>query len=227
MAIKSLLTVAKPSGMSCFPYRKDPSQPCVLDEILATFPAQKQDWPTGFEGGIAHRLDIPTSGQLLIARDSSQLKEIRQAFATKKLIKRYVFLTGKSVSWTKHQVGNAIAHHPKNKRKMVVQRGQSTPHRGKWYPAQTHFRYLASEPKSETLHLWEAVMQTGVMHQIRLHAAFAGLALAGDRLYGGGATPSFFPSDFALHHCGIQNSAWLVEDVPVPDWWPRWVREHI
>ena len=85
---------------------------------------------------------------------------------------------------------------------MVVQRGRNTPHRGKWMSAVTRFQHL----KSNGVHLWQATMCTGVMHQIRLHATIAGLALVGDTLYGGGATPSYFPSDFALHHCGIEST---------------------
>jgi hypothetical protein len=73
--------------------------------------------------------------------------------------------------------------------------------------------------------MWEATMKTGVMHQIRLHAAIAGLALVGDRLYGGGDAPSFFPGDFALHHCGVVSERWNVPTVPLPDWWPLWTQK--
>lgn len=69
-------------------------------------------------------------------------------------------------------------------------------------------------------------MQTGVMHQIRLHAAFAGLALVGDRLYGGGESPDFFPADFALHHVGLHGQHWEPAPVPTPDWWPVWVQKY-
>ena len=216
----------KPSGISCFPYRKDPSRRCVLQDLYEQFPEQKGEWPQGFDGGIAHRLDVPTSGQLLVARTVAQLQNLRTDFAEKKLNKRYLFLTAKQVSWRKHTIAFPIAHHPKNKRKMVVQRGANTPHRGKWYPARTHFQLLrsGSTPSGQELFLWEAKMRTGVMHQIRLHSAIAGIALVGDRLYGGGITPRSFPSDFALHHCGIESKDWLVSPVSVPEWWPNWAQ---
>ena len=82
--------------------------------------------------------------------------------------------------------------------------------------AVTTFQHIKSK---DGMHLWQATMKTGVMHQIRLHAAIAGLALVGDSLYGGGETPSYFPSDFALHHCGIESTRWNVPVMPIPNWW--------
>jgi hypothetical protein len=64
-------------------------------------------------------------------------------------------------------------------------------------------------------------MSTGVTHQIRVHAAFAGLALAGDRLYGGGGSEPDWPVPFLLHHLGLRGPD--VEDAPmspVPEFWP-------
>ena len=63
-------------------------------------------------------------------------------------------------------------------------------------------------------------MQTGVMHQIRAHAGFAGLALAGDRLYGGGQPPADFPVPFALHHVGLVGPGLAPPPVDPPRWWP-------
>ena len=222
------IVLCKRSGVSCFPFRQDPTRACMLTELLLDFPQQQLAWPQGFEGGIAHRLDVATSGQLLVARTSTQLTELRQDFMNKRLSKRYVFLTQKSVPWKTNTMSFPIAHDKKNRRKMIVQRGRNTPHRGKWYPAETEFRFVASGSHTESkMYLWEARMQTGVMHQIRVHAAIAGVALLGDTLYGGGASPSYFPSHFALHHCGIQSKRWHVQDVPIPEWWPKWAQDVV
>ena len=191
----------------------------MLEHLLGKYPNQNQGWPDGFEGGIAHRLDVPTSGQLMVAKSPQILSAIREDFTHKNLLKRYRFLTVKQVPWTHHDIDFPLAHHPSNRRKMVVQRGKTTPHRGKWISAHTTFHHLTSR---DGIHLWEATMRTGVMHQIRLHAAIAGLALLGDRLYGGGQSPDYFPSDFALHHFGIESTRWDVEPIPVPEWWPDW-----
>jgi 23S rRNA-/tRNA-specific pseudouridylate synthase len=98
---------------------------------------------------------------------------------------------------------------------MVVQRGQSTEHRGKWYEARTEFRRLRGR-------IFEATMRSGIMHQIRAHAAFVGIPIAGDRLYGGAAAESARPPGgprFCLHHTGLQGPGeFRSEKVPTPDW---------
>jgi 23S rRNA-/tRNA-specific pseudouridylate synthase len=63
------------------------------------------------------------------------------------------------------------------------------------------------------------VIVTGVMHQIRAHAAFVGLALTGDRRYGGRPTPDGFDAEFRLHHVGLSGPGGLrTEPVPLPAW---------
>ena len=90
---------------------------------------------------------------------------------------------------------------------MVVQRSAQTASRGKWYPASTRFRHVRGR-------LWEATMTTGVTHQIRAHAAFLGIPIAGDKLYGGGAGPMFH-----LHHVGLAGPEEFATDpVPLPSW---------
>ena len=98
---------------------------------------------------------------------------------------------------------------------MVQQRSAGTPHRGRWYPADTRLRHLGGE-------LWEAVITTGVMHQIRVHAASVGLALTGDRLYGGGASPPGGAPEgvaFALHHVGLRGGGLVSPTLAPPAWW--------
>ena len=125
--------------------------------------------------------------------------------------------------WNAHSIDLAIGHHPKNKKKMVVKRGANSPHRGKWYSASTHFQLLK---RIDGVSIWSATMSTGVMHQIRLHAAFVGLALWGDKLYGGSVAPEQFPSTFALHHVGIQSSSWKTTPTKIPQWWFDWIPEN-
>ncbi len=219
---KSHLVFFKPAGLSCFPLHDDPEKDCMLYRILRNNPElQELDWPSGFSGGIVHRLDIPTSGQLIVAKDVQSLHWIREQFSHKKLLKTYYFLSNKKVTWSENTITASIAHDRRKKKRMVVQRGANTPHKGKWLPAKTTFFRLG---QADGIVLWQAQMSSGVMHQIRIHAAFAGIALLGDRLYGGGPSPSQWPSDFALHHYGLAAKNWQPTPQPIPDWWPEWVR---
>ena len=213
------LALCKPAGLPVFPPHDAPDGDCLLHRLLAARPAQGEaDWPDGFAGGLAHRLDIPTSGMVLAATSPEALLWLRALFSEKRLLKRYRFLTARAVPWSEHHIQAPLAHDRRQKRRMVVQRGQSTPHRGAWLPAET---WLTRQPASPWpgLSCWEARMRTGVMHQIRAHAGFAGLALAGDRLYGGGETPPGFPAAFALHHCGLSGPGLAPPALDLPAWW--------
>lgn len=172
------------------------------------------DWPAGFEGGIAHRLDVSTSGALWIADSVDELRRMRERFSGGQLRKTYRLRAARSVPWTHNRVDRAVAHDRKKRRRMVVQRGENTPHRGKWYPAQTEFTHRGGD-------LFDAVITTGVMHQIRVHAAFVGIPLLGDRLYGGGPTPEDAHEGvlFFLHHIGLRDAdGWGTEPVRLPSW---------
>jgi 23S rRNA pseudouridine1911/1915/1917 synthase len=203
----------KPAGTPVFPPHDDPSGASCAAAIAARWPARAEaPWPDGFALGIAHRLDTPTSGALLLADAPDELAAIRALFAAGALRKVYRFEAARDVAWIDHEITAPIAHDKRHKGRMVVQRGASTPHRGRFLPAHTTLRHLGDR-------LWEAVITTGVMHQIRVHAAFVGVPLAGDRRYGGGARPEGFEADFRLHHVGLTGPDGLRTDpVPLPAW---------
>jgi 23S rRNA pseudouridine1911/1915/1917 synthase len=204
----AFLYLDKASGLPVFPHRDRPDEPSLLGRLLAARPEQSEvDWPEGFGGGILHRLDGWTSGLVVAARSLEALERGREAFAGHRLRKRYRFLTGRDVAWHEHEVEHPLAHDRRRKARMVWRRGADTPHRGRWYPAATGLRRLGPhdlppgcDPHPAACHLWEATIRTGVMHQIRVHAASAGLPLLGDRLYGGGGQGRFW-----LHHRTVEG----------------------
>jgi 23S rRNA-/tRNA-specific pseudouridylate synthase len=208
-------TLSKPAGIPVFPPHDDPHGDCVLARLLAEEPARADvAWPDGYAGGLAHRLDTSTSGALIAADDPAELAKILAMFQAKYLTKTYRLRAAKPVRWDRNTIDRPIAHDSRHKGKMVVQRGESTPHRGRWLPASTAFTRIAGD-------LWEARMSTGVMHQIRVHAAFLGIPLAGDRRYGGGPPPADAPpgAEFLLHHVGISGpDGFSSAPVPLPAW---------
>ncbi|MEM6930120.1 MAG: RNA pseudouridine synthase [Myxococcota bacterium] len=206
-------TTLKPAGLPVFPPHADPAGDCVLARLQAEEPWRVEvAWPDGFAGGIAHRLDVSTSGAVAIADNPEALTTLREHFTAHRLRKRYWLWAARPPRWSRHTCDRRLAHDRRHKKRMVVQRSANTPHRGRWHPAHTAFRHLGGQ-------LVEAVITTGVMHQIRLHAAFVGIPIRGDRLYGGGATPDDAPPGltFYLHHVGFDGAA-TSQPVPEPTW---------
>lgn len=205
----------KPAGIPVFPPHDGIGGSLLAWwQAHADFPAQ--EFPAGFEGGIAHRLDTATSGLVLVARSPESLTTVRDRFATRALRKLYVFrshVTPTVAGFSSALIEVPIAHHPRSSRRMVVQDRPVKDHRGRWYPAWTQFTALA-EPEgfSEVGFLWQAEIRTGVMHQIRVHALHAGIPLCGDPLYGAGSE-----GPFLLHHAQMLFPDSASPVAPLPD----------
>ena len=216
------LYLHKASGLPVFdPHKGEGAS--LYRALLALHPEQVrprdgESWPDGFGAGMVHRLDGWTSGLVVAARSLAALEQARELFSERRLVKRYFFLSDRAVSWDEHLIEHALAHDRRKRSKMIWQRGASTPHRGRWYRASTSLSRLG--PRAGGLDLWQATMSTGVMHQIRVHAASAGLPLLGDRLYGGSTDPEG-GERFYLHHSSLEG--WPGSALPclgVPPEWP-------
>jgi 23S rRNA-/tRNA-specific pseudouridylate synthase len=209
----------KPRGLPVFPPHGDPMGDCVLARLEPAW--RELSWPLGFEGGIAHRLDTNTSGILLVADDPLALESLRRLFRDHRLTKRYVFLTRYQPKQREVRMERAIGHHPRRSDRMIVEAPGRTC-RGRWLPARSHFRVLGKLPGQE---MWavQAEIWTGVMHQIRVHAAAAGFALAGDRIYSGGplGLPPLPEDQFLLHHWEIEGPGLKVPRLEPAQDWPR------
>lgn len=168
--------VAKPAGIPCFPPHGNPDGDSLLARLEAAGLAGAGLFPAGYAGGIAHRLDTLTSGFVVVAKNAPALERVRAEWSG--LRKFYRFRSAAVVDFDSREIAAPIANHARRAERVVVQRWPQERHRGRWLEAWTRLRRLASP-------WWEAEIRTGVRHQVRAHAAFAGLPLDGDLLYGG------------------------------------------
>jgi RluA family pseudouridine synthase len=109
---------------------------------------------------LVHRLDTPTSGVVLFAKTAEAAVKLSALFAAGKIRKTYL----------------AILEGELHEERIV-----ETSVQGK--SARTTFRPRRNDG---TTTLAEAEIETGRMHQIRVHAASIGHPVAGDRRYGSG-----------------------------------------
>ena len=164
-----LLVVDKPSGLLSVPGRGDDKQDCVISRL-------QRNWP---EAMIAHRLDMSTSGLLVVARGEAMQREMYRLFRERAVDKRYVAAVAGLIA---DDVGEIdlplICDWPNRPRQMVSHE------LGK--PSLTRFRVLSRDPaRNATVVELEPV--TGRSHQLRVHLAALGHPILGDDLYAGSA----------------------------------------
>ena len=78
-ADSALLVLAKPAGLLCVPGRGPDKQDCLSARA-------QQQWPGAL---VVHRLDMATSGLVLMARSPDVQRLLGQAFAERTVEKRY------------------------------------------------------------------------------------------------------------------------------------------
>jgi 23S rRNA pseudouridine955/2504/2580 synthase len=125
---------------------------------------------------LVHRLDRETSGCLLIAKRRSVLRALHAMFREREMDKRYLALVcGRWALGTKKLDMPLMTNQKQGGERMVRVHpdGQS---------AESTFKVLERYGKHATL--MEVDLGTGRTHQIRVHAAYAGHAVAGDEKYG-------------------------------------------
>ncbi len=138
--------------------------------------------------GIVHRLDKETSGVMIVAKNDAAHRSLAQQIQTKTAQRVYwAILTG-NIREEEGVIHGAIGRSPKDRQKMAVVREN-----GK--DATTKFRVLE---RFGDYTLTECRLLTGRTHQIRVHMAYIGHPVAGDRKYGSKKCP-FSIEGQALH----------------------------
>lgn len=165
-----LLVLNKPSGLLSVPGLGPDKQDCL------SLRAQ-QRWPDAM---IVHRLDMATSGLILMARGPEMQKKLSMAFEKRQVHKRYqaVVLGSPAAKpdaqgWSRIDLPIRIDYF--NRPRSIVD-----PVRGK--PSLTLWRALGPGPWPGTTRLL-LEPQTGRTHQLRVHLMAQGHPIVGDPLY--------------------------------------------
>lgn len=178
---RDLAVIAKPSGMLTVPGR---SKQQSVEAIL------RQRW--GYEETtpiIVHRLDMATSGLLVVARNKEAHKHLQAQFKAKMVRKRYIALLDATllnrVGLSKEgTISLPLCADELDRPRQIVDKNK-----GK--TAITHYKIIGKIPLRDS-HYSEAVKVelrpvTGRTHQLRVHCAHSeGLScpILGDTLYG-------------------------------------------
>ncbi len=147
----------------------------LVNALLARFP-EIADVGDPQRPGIVHRLDVGTSGLLVVARSDDAYESLVDQLSDHDVERRYVALAWGRFDAPVGTVDAPIGRDPRDPLRMaVVATGKE---------ARTHFRVEQSFTEPE-LSLVTCELETGRTHQIRVHLAAIGHPVAGDGTYGG------------------------------------------
>lgn len=169
-----LVVLNKPAGVSLATRRIEPH--AAVARLLATLPASERE-SYGLHADdllLAHRLDVGTSGLVLLARDAEAHRELVRGLSTHRIGKTYIALVwGRPRPRTGQWVWPLGPNRDDRRRMRVDPAGRR---------ALTSYHVLAAAPHVSLLAL---TPYTGRTHQLRVHLAYAGHPIVGDDLYGG------------------------------------------
>lgn len=171
----SLLVLDKPEGLLSVPGRGEDKQDCLSSRVQQHYP----------DALVVHRLDMSTSGLMLMARGGQMQRALSRLFEARKVHKRYVAVVDGDMrprmpasAWQLIDLPIAVDW-PNRPLRVIDER------LGK--PSQTRWRVLSFDAASSTTRV-ELEPVTGRSHQLRVHLKAIGHPIVGDRLYAPEAT---------------------------------------
>jgi len=155
-----VLVVDKPSGLLSVPgrYLKD----SVLHRVIFDYP----------DVSVVHRLDLDTSGLLVLARSKHAARDLSGQFRDRQVEKQYVAVVWGELAQD-GEIGLPLSADPERRPRHRVD-----PEHGK--EAITAYEVIASGPDASRLRLRP---RTGRSHQLRVHLAHIGHPILGCDLY--------------------------------------------
>lgn len=193
---EALLVFVKPSGLLSVPGRAVHHRDCALSRLQAIHGPL---W-------VVHRLDMDTSGVMVMARSAATAGALGRQFERREVGKRYQAWVWGRVQQTAGTIALPLAvdwpHRP---------RQQVDWSRGK--PSTTGYEVLRRLPSRSLLALSP---HTGRSHQLRVHLAAIGHPICGDRFYGLRREPGSHPEGEATAE-GMAASASAEQPPGPPD----------
>ena len=187
-ADESMLVLDKPAGLLSVPGRGEDKQDCLSARAQCLYP----------DASVVHRLDMATSGLMVMARGALAQRALNQAFANRCVRKRYIAVVDGQLGHSLQSCGvidlPIIVDWPERPRRIIdCLRGK---------PSVTRWRVLSHNVSDGTTRV-ELEPVTGRSHQLRVHLLALGHAIVGDALYGSPGVQAK-ADRLLLHACSLE-----------------------
>ena len=172
---EAFVVVNKASGMLSVPGKGPEKRDCVAERVREMFPGCPPQ-------PAVHRLDMDTSGLLVVARDVESHRRLSIQFQERETRKRYIALLEGVLDGERGTIELSFRVDIDNRPHQIYD-----PVHGKI--GVTHWQKLGIEADRTRIAF---VPVTGRTHQLRVHAAHSlglGIPILGDPLYGNGTGP--------------------------------------
>lgn len=195
-----ILVLNKPCGLLSVPGKAEAHKDCLEARAQAAFPNAR----------IVHRLDMDTSGVLVMAMNPQAHRHLGLQFERRKTNKTYIARVWGHVTNDTGLVDLPLRCDWPNRPRQMVCHEQGR-------PAQTHWKVLTREQETTVVELSPI---TGRSHQLRVHMLSLGHPIIGDRFYAQGSALKagdrlhLHARTLGLHHPADGEFIWFHTDVP-------------
>ncbi len=169
-----LIVLHKPAGMIVHPGAGVQSD-TLANALVYHF--QQLSHANSLRPGIVHRLDVGTSGLMVVAKTERAHQHLAAQFEARTIEKHYTALVYGAVKPDAGRIDAPIGRDPRNRVKMAVR----PPGQGR--SALTLYRVVE---RFNDFTLLDVEIKTGRTHQIRVHLAHMKHPVVGDATYDGG-----------------------------------------
>jgi 23S rRNA-/tRNA-specific pseudouridylate synthase len=201
-----LVAVYKPPGLASMPAKEQRhySVKASVERLI------------GAKVHLPSRLDVSAQGLMIMSVSELAHRKLQQAFEHRLIAKEYLCASAAESLWEQKTVELPLGRDPAHPvlRRVDCENGKN---------AITKFTKLSKARSGSTsVDVFRAQPVTGRTHQIRVHAAQAGIPLFGDRFYGGREADYLHLVSFAveLRHPVTEQ----ILRITLPErFWPEWV----
>lgn len=168
---QDIIVIDKPVGIAAHP-SPGWEGPTVIGAIIAAG-YEVNTSGVAERQGIVQRLDVGTSGLMVVARNENSYSQMKEQFRSRQVKKVYHAMIQGHMDPSEGTIDAPLDRHPRDDYKFAVTAN------GK--PSITHYKSLEYFP---AVTLLEVELETGRTHQIRVHFSALRHPLVGDLIYG-------------------------------------------